>query len=181
MNLAIVYDFFFFFPTFDVAKRFYSSAQTSTAAGMQTKSSSIFSLPTVPIQMYRIDITTPLSASPLETAISPLSSFFFSHSAKPDHSALHMAIRRPQSDSSRFPIIALLLSQGADINALETGMKGRPTSSALVGPLHQSTVLFKALSAKDVEMVRFLIEQGADPKLKILRGERRRACRLWRR
>ena len=45
------------------------------------------------------------------------------------------------------------------------------TPNALTGPPHQSTVLFKDLSAKDVEMLRFLIEQGADPKVKNWRGE----------
>ncbi|MCJ1344978.1 hypothetical protein MMC31_003183 [Peltigera leucophlebia] len=113
---------------------------------------------------------TPLSVAARDGSLSYIE-LLFSHGAKPDHNALHMAIRRPQSDSSRFPILALLLSHGADINALETGMKGRPTSSALAGPPHQSTVLFKALSAKDVEMVKFLIEQGADPKVKNQWGE----------
>lgn len=50
-------------------------------------------------------------------------------------------------------------------------MRGRPTSSALKGSPHPSKVLSKALSAKDVEMVRFLIEQGAHPMVKNRRGE----------
>lgn len=82
-----------------------------------------------------------------------------------------MAVRRRKSDSYRFPILALLLSHGADINAPETGMSGQPTSNALKGSPHLSTVLAMALSAKDVDMVRFLIEQGADPKLANRKGE----------
>lgn len=102
----------------------------------------------------------------------PYIELLLSHGAKPDHNALQMAVRRPQSDSSRFPIISLLLSHGADINAVEAEMKGGPTSNARVGPLHRSTVLFRALSAKDEEMLRFLIEQGADPNVKNRWGEK---------
>lgn len=114
---------------------------------------------------------TPLSVAARDGNL-PHLELLLSHGAKPDHNALQKAVRRPQSDSSRFSIIALLLSHGAEINAVETEMKGGSTSSALVGPLHKSTVLFKALSAKDVEMVRFLIEQGADPKVKNKWGEK---------
>lgn len=34
-------------------------------------------------------------------------------------------------------------------------------------------MLFKAVSAADVEMLRFLIEQGADPKVRNRRGEKK--------
>lgn len=34
-------------------------------------------------------------------------------------------------------------------------------------------MLFKAVSAEDVEMLRFLIEQGADPKVRNRRGEKK--------
>lgn len=86
----------------------------------------------------------------------------FSRGAEPDNNALHMALRRPPSDPERFPILDLLLSRGADIDALETGIKGRPTSSSCAGPVLQRTPLFEAVVAGDVDAVRFLVERGAD-------------------
>lgn len=64
---------------------------------------------------------TPLSVDARNGSLSYIE-LLFSHGAKSDHNALHMAIRPPQSDSSRFTILALLISHGADISALETGM-----------------------------------------------------------
>lgn len=162
---AIMYVFFFFLPTFHIANRVYSSAQISSATSEQNEVLANFLLthgadPNV-TSVYHF---TPLSIAAKIGSLAYIE-LLFSHGAKPDHYALHMAVRRRKSDSSRFPILALLFSHGADINALETGMRGRPTSNALKRSPHPSTVLDMALSTKDVGMVRFLIEQGADPKL----------------
>lgn len=96
----------------------------------------------------------------------------FSRGAEPDNNALHMALRRPPADPERFPILDLLLSRGADIDALETGNKGRPTSSRRTGPVLQRTPLFEAVVAGDLDAVRFLVKRGADVEVRNRTGRR---------
>lgn len=129
-----------------------------------TTPSSILSLPTVPIQMEQMNIAAPSQPRhqrrlSLLFRIEPL----FSHGTIPDHNALHMGIRRPQSDSSFSHSRHPPFLQRRDQCARDGNER----------PPYQFTVLFKAVSAEDVEMLRFLIEQGADPKVRNRRGEKK--------
>lgn len=83
-----------------------------------------------------------------------------------------MALQRSPADPERFPILDLLLSRGADIDALEIGNKGRATSGTRTGPVLQRTPLFEAVVAGDVDAVRFLVERGADVKVRNRTGRR---------
>lgn len=102
----------------------------------------------------------------------------FGSGAQVDNNALHAAARRPQSDPERIPILQLLLSHGADINALEAGLR-RPTSSAYRAgnPLH-TTAVYEAAMARDVEVVEFLIKHGADLNKRTLVGEQERSSAM---
>lgn len=83
-----------------------------------------------------------------------------------------MALRRSPADPERFPILDLLLSRGADIDALETGNKGRQTSSTRTGLVLQRTPLFEAVVAGDLDAVRFLVKRGADVEVRNRTGRR---------
>ena len=114
-------------------------------------SSSNFSLPTAPVQTSRTNITAPLSVlAPAPAFSQPLPpSPSSSYGAKAGNKN-----QRPEFDPTRLRI----LSHGTHINALETGLIGRPTSSTLVGSPLQMTPLFEVAVNQDVG---FFMDWGA--------------------
>jgi ankyrin repeat protein len=100
------------------------------------------------------------------------------HGAQPDHNALNSAVRRRRkTGQTRYPdglaIVKLLVDYGADVNASEDPpTTRRPTSNARVYPLQhvQNTPLHDAMEIEDEEMVRLLLERGADPEIENSEG-----------
>ena len=74
-----------------------------------------------------------------------------------DSSALHSAASRGSIISSRIPVLELLLEEGANINAIEPCGEnaGRP-------PLVAGTALQYAAAMGNTDVVKFLLENGAD-------------------
>ena len=96
----------------------------------------------------------------------------FAHGATMDNNALSAAARRGTHDSERVAIMDVLIAHGGDVNALEEGVR-RPSSSALrTANPPRFTPLYEAARADDVQLVEFLLQRGADPRLRIRVGER---------
>jgi len=98
----------------------------------------------------------------------------FDHGASVDNNSMSAAARRGEHDVERITIMQLLIAHGGDVNAPEDGVR-YPTSSALrAARLPRFTALYLAARADDVEMVELLLENGADPWLRIRFGEQER-------
>jgi ankyrin repeat protein len=93
----------------------------------------------------------------------------FDYGAKVESNALFAIIRKKKNDNPKqILMVQLLLSKGADINILRKRER-RPSSNALThSRMFRYTSVWEAVKAKDVEMVEFLIRNGADVNLRIL-------------
>lgn len=84
------------------------------------------------------------------------------HGADPNFGlkALHMAMRRDVDDPEQIVVVELLLEHGADVDGMEK--EPMPKMMGRKGPWVEATALWEAAKNGDEDMVRLLIERGAD-------------------
>jgi ankyrin repeat protein len=109
-------------------------------------------------------------------------SYLLEHGARPDRSVLQMVVRRqslewqrgnirlgpstgsryapPLTEQERITVATMLLDHGADINAVEEGLEYRLTKVAIIPK--GATALRMAIKHDDLQMVRLLVNRGAD-------------------